>query len=60
MVYNVINQVFRTGPVRGPRSAVLARDSYGSEVCCISPRPKAACQYSRSRTRNWTSTKLLD
>ena len=24
--------------------------SYGSEVCCIGPRPKAVGQYSRSRT----------
>ena len=32
----------------------------GKEVCCIGPRPKAVGQYSRSRTRNWASTKLLD
>ena len=31
-----------------------------AEVCCIGPRPKAVGQYSRSRTRNWANTKLLD
>ena len=46
--YNVINQVISYWP------------NYGSEVCCIGPRPKAMGQYSKSRTRNWANAKLLD
>ena len=46
--YNVINQVMSYWP------------SYGSSFCCIGPRPKAVSQYSRTRTRDWASTILLD
>ena len=38
---------------------ILYWPCYMSEVCCIGPRPKAKGQYSRSRTCDWASMKLL-